>query len=356
MSTGPHDFAARLIRWQREHGRHDLPWQNTRDPYRIWLSEIMLQQTQVETVIPYYHRFLARFPDLAALAAARLDDVLALWSGLGYYARARNLHRAANIIVDAHGGHFPRQAGEIAQLPGIGRSTAAAIAAFAFDERGAILDGNVKRVLTRAYGVAGFPGQKAVENRLWELAESLLPPAHEIAVYTQAQMDLGATLCTRARPACTRCPFATECVAHREGRTAQLPTPRPRKAIPTRQARFIVLRSGSQVLLEPRPLTGIWGGLLALPESPPSAADDLAPWLQRQYGVAVEQQQPLPPERHAFSHYRLEMDVVLCEVAARAPATARETDALRAVSLAALDEAGLPAPVRRILDRLPPRS
>lgn len=194
------EFATRLTAWQREHGRHDLPWQGGTDPYRIWLSEIMLQQTQVETVIPYYQRFLARFPDVAALAAAPVEDVMTLWSGLGYYARARNLHRAAQRIMSDHGGRFPTTAAEISTLPGVGRSTAAAIAAFAFGERGAILDGNVKRVLSRIFGVDGFPGEKAVENRLWTLAESLLPE-RDIGRYIQAQMDLGATLCTRARPA-----------------------------------------------------------------------------------------------------------------------------------------------------------
>lgn len=225
-------FAARLLNWQRTHGRHDLPWQASREPYRIWLSEIMLQQTQVETVIPYYLRFLQRFPDLPALAAASLEDVLALWSGLGYYARARNLHRAAREVRDQHDGQFPRTAAEIANLPGIGRSTAAAIAAFAHGERAAILDGNVKRVLCRVFGVEGFPGSAAVDRELWALAERLLPEA-EIGRYIQAQMDLGATVCTRSRPACGRCPFAADCIAQRSGRIAELPTPRPRKAVPT---------------------------------------------------------------------------------------------------------------------------
>ncbi len=238
------DFADRLIAWQRHNGRHDLPWQGGHDPYRIWLSEIMLQQTQVDTVIPYYQRFLARFPDVASLAAAPVEDVMALWSGLGYYARARNLHRAACTIVEAHGGAFPRSAAEIAGLPGIGRSTAAAIAAFAYGERAAILDGNVKRVLCRIFGVEGFPGEKAVENRLWALAESLLPE-HEVGRYIQAQMDLGATLCTRGKPACSRCPFADDCVARRENRVAELPTPRPKKVV--RAARYALRSSRTRI-------------------------------------------------------------------------------------------------------------
>src|SRR6202047_2289814 len=204
-------FAARLIAWQRQHGRHDLPWQNTRDPYRIWLSEIMLQQTQVSTVIPYYARFLTRFPDVAALAAAPLDDVMALWAGLGYYSRARNLHRCAQAVAGEHGGAFPGSVDALAALPGIGRSTAAAIAAFAFGARATILDGNVKRLLARVFGIDGFPGEKRVENTMWTLAESLLPDGGhtgEVTAYTQGLMDLGATLCVRGKPDCARCPFA----------------------------------------------------------------------------------------------------------------------------------------------------
>ena len=209
-------FAETLIAWQRGHGRHGLPWQ-VRDAYRVWLSEIMLQQTQVETVIPYYQRFIARFPDLPSLAAAPVEDVLTLWSGLGYYARARNLYKCARVVMERHGGAFPADPALLAELPGIGRSTAAAISAFSFGTRAAILDGNVKRVLARCFGIDGFPGNKAVETALWTLAESLLP-ATDVDIYTQAQMDLGATVCTRGRPACGRCPVAARCVALREGR------------------------------------------------------------------------------------------------------------------------------------------
>ncbi len=219
-------FAARVVAWQRAHGRHDLPWQRTRDPYRIWLSEIMLQQTQVATVVPYYDRFLAAFPDVAALAAAPEDRVLERWSGLGYYRRAHHLHAAAKMVVARHGGAFPRDPSAIAALPGIGRSTAAAIAAFAFGARAAILDGNVKRVLARHRGIGGYPGAPRVERTLWALAESLLP-ARGIETYTQALMDLGATICTRAAPRCAACPVAAGCVARRSGRAAELPSPRP---------------------------------------------------------------------------------------------------------------------------------
>ena len=349
------DFARRLLDWQREHGRHDLPWQGGTDPYPIWLSEIMLQQTQVDTVIPYYQRFLARFPDLATLAGAPVEDVMALWSGLGYYARARNLHRAAQVIVAAHGGRFPASAAAIATLPGIGRSTAAAIAAFAFGERAAILDGNVKRVLCRVFGIDGFPGDRKVETRLWALAESLLP-AQEVGRYIQAQMDLGATLCTRGRPACVRCPLAADCVAHRTGRVAELPAPRPRKAVPRRSAHYAVIIDDGAVLLERRPPAGIWGGLLALPEIPAGTADP-ARWASERFGLRVSAAQPLAPLTHAFTHFVLELQPVLMQVvhAPAAPAVrlhAADAEAWCWQPLAARADAALPAPVRRILDAL----
>ena len=345
------EFATRLVAWQRQHGRHDLPWQGGHDPYRIWLSEIMLQQTQVDTVIPYYTRFLERFPDVAALAAAPVGEVMALWSGLGYYARARNLHRAAQMIVDTHGGRFPRTAAAIAELPGIGRSTAAAIAAFAFGERAAILDGNVKRVLCRIFGIEGYPADKAVEKALWERAEALLP-ATDVGRYIQAQMDLGATLCTRSRPDCRRCPFADDCVAYRDQRIAELPTPRPRKAVPHRSARHAVILHAGAVLLERRPPTGIWGGLLALPEIPPAARDP-ACWARERFGLAVAAPEPLTPLRHAFTHFVLELTPVLLPVDGLAPATSAADDGdLRWLALGERASAALPAPVRRILDAI----
>lgn len=270
------DFAPRIVAWQRQHGRHDLPWQNTRDPYRIWLSEIMLQQTQVATVIPYYERFLQRFPDVAALAAAAQEDVMPYWAGLGYYARARNLHRCAQEIARDWNGRFPPSAEAIATLPGIGRSTAAAIAAFAYGERSPILDGNVKRVFTRHFGIAGDPARREIEQRLWALADAQVEaaPGLDMAAYTQGLMDLGATLCTRGKPACERCPVADTCVARREGRQAELPTPKARKAIPERETAMLVLQHQGAFLLQQRPEPGIWGGLWSLPEF--DAAGD--PW------------------------------------------------------------------------------
>ncbi len=237
MST----LAGRLVRWQARHGRRDLPWQRTRDPYRIWLSEVMLQQTQVATVIPYYERFLARFPDVESLAGAELDDVLALWSGLGYYSRARNLHAAAQVLVESRRGRFPRTREGLALLPGLGRSTAAAIAVFAFGEREAILDGNVKRVLARHFAVRGYPGEKRIEDRLWKLAESQLPRKN-IERYTQALMDLGSGLCTRTQPACASCPLKATCKARARGKVKAYPQPRPRRTLPERKTSMLLLR------------------------------------------------------------------------------------------------------------------
>lgn len=339
------DFAARLIAWQKAHGRNDLPWQ-TEDAYRVWLSEIMLQQTQVETVIPYYHRFLVRFPDIPSLAAAREDEVLALWSGLGYYARARNLHAAARQVVALHGGFFPRDFDQIQSLPGIGRSTAAAIAAFAFSERRAILDGNVKRVFCRLFGIEGWPGQKAVEDRLWRLAEELLPEV-DIRAYTQGIMDLGATLCRRSRPDCVRCPFGDECVANRHGTQSELPSPRPRKAVPERRIAMLVLMRQGEVLLEKRPPAGIWGGLWSLPECP--VEEDPLRCAAR-LGYEAEAVSDLPALSHAFSHFRLHIhprrvSVVSCAGLATEPGRFWLTpdDAC---------QAALPTPVRKIIERL----
>jgi A/G-specific adenine glycosylase len=348
LSDGPvireGEFARRLIAWQRRHGRHDLPWQGTRDPYPVWVAEIMLQQTQVATVIPYYERFLARFPDLAALAAAPEDEVLALWSGLGYYSRARNLHRAAGVVMERHGGAFPRDAEAIAALPGVGRSTAAAIAAFAFGARGAILDGNVKRVLARLFGVKGFPGHRPVELKLWALAEALLP-GDGIEAYTQALMDLGATLCTRSRPRCGDCPVAALCVARGEGRTAELPSPRPRRALPQRETAMLLLLRGGEILLEKRPATGIWGGLWCLPETDP--AEDAAKVSRRRFGAELGEVRPLPALEHGFTHFRLRIHPRMAQVSALSGA-AREPG-LMWINLEDALGAALPAPVRRLI-------
>jgi A/G-specific adenine glycosylase len=338
------DFADRLVHWQREHGRQDLPWQRTRDPYRVWLSEIMLQQTQVSVVIGYYDRFLARFADVRALAAAELDDVLPLWAGLGYYARARNLHACARAVAEQHGGEFPPSAALLADLPGIGRSTAAAIAAFCFDERAPILDGNVKRVLARHFGVDGFPGQSAVERQLWTLAAELLPPAPSMPAYTQALMDLGATLCTTRKPRCADCPVQSSCVAYAQGRVHELPAPRPAKVVPVRRAWWLVARAGECVLLRQRGAEGLWGGLWVPPVF--DSAQALASAAQS-LGGAPEW---LAPRRHGFTHYTLDYTPALVTLPA-VPSAARETgeDWLR---VSELDQYALPAPVKRLLQDL----
>jgi A/G-specific adenine glycosylase len=263
MSTVTAALAAQVVDWQRTHGRHDLPWQHQRDPYRVWLSEIMLQQTQVSTVLGYYERFLARFPDVAALAAADVDEVLALWAGLGYYSRARNLHRCAQDVMTQWGGAFPRTAVQLAQLPGIGPSTAAAIAAFCFEERAAILDGNVKRVLSRALGFGDDLAQVRHERRLWALAQTLVPAAADMPAYTQGLMDLGATLCTPRQPRCLLCPLASDCVARAQGQPEAYPVKTRQLRRSQRAHALLWLCHGDAVWLERRPDTGIWVVCLA---------------------------------------------------------------------------------------------
>ena len=340
-------FATKVIRWQRRHGRHDLPWQNTRDAYRIWLSEVMLQQTQVATVIPYYRRFLRRFPRLKALAAAPLDDVLAVWSGLGYYARARNLHRAAQQIVAEHRGRFPRSFEAVLALPGVGRSTAAAICVFASGARRAVLDGNVKRLFARCFGIAGYPGDARVAAELWRVAEEHLP-RRGVEAYTQGLMDLGATVCTRARPRCETCPVAPDCVARRRGTIGRLPAPRPRKSLRQRRTRMLVLLHAGQVLLEKRAPGGIWGGLWSLPEV--ASGTDIAALCAQRYGAEIATHATLPAVTHGFTHFRLEIEPHRLGVARVAPRAA----APGAIWLP-LEEAlgaAIPAPVKRILAAL----
>jgi A/G-specific adenine glycosylase len=338
-------FAAALVAWQRRHGRSGLPWQGTRDPYRVWLSEIMLQQTQVAAVIPYYERFLHRFPSIASLASAEEDEVLRLWSGLGYYARARNLHAAARKIVES-GGRFPDSTEAIGDLPGIGRSTAAAIAAFAFGRRAAILDGNVKRVLARCFGVEGFPGERTVETRLWGIAERLLPE-RSVETYTQALMDLGATVCTKSRPRCEACPVEPSCVARKEGRIEQLPAPRPRRPLPQKSVTWLVLRHTRQILLERRPAPGIWGGLWSFPES---ERPDVVRYCRSAFGARVSNTEKLEPIEHGFTHFHLRIQPVLCAVTSVAPSA--EAPGRLWMPLDEASEAAVPAPVRKLVGRL----
>lgn len=341
------DFSNRLIAWQKQYGRHDLPWQNTADPYAIWVSEIMLQQTQVSAVIGYYGKFMQRFPDIATLADATQDEVLQHWSGLGYYSRARNLHNAAQTIMDEHGGKFPQDFSAIQTLSGIGRSTAAAIASFAFNQVQTILDGNVKRVLTRHFAIDGWPSTPRIEKELWSLADTLLPKTDMIA-YTQGLMDLGATLCTRSKPQCHICPLRETCKAYQEHRVHLLPTPKPRKAIPEKHTTMIILQQGDSVMLEKRPPTGIWGGLWSFPEADDN--DDHKTAALHRFGVNASLKQPLPTLSHTFTHFKLHIKPQPLEVVIQNP-KASETGQIW-LSIEDAIGAAIPTPVRKILQSL----
>ena len=337
-------FAGRLVDWQKIHGRHDLPWQNTHDPYAIWVSEIMLQQTQVTAVIGYYARFMQRFPDIASLANASQDDVLQYWSGLGYYSRARNLHRAAQTIMKDHDGKFPQDFEAIQQLPGIGRSTAAAIVSFSFGQVQTILDGNVKRVLARHFVVEGWPGLPRVEKQLWLLAEMLLPETNMVP-YTQGLMDLGATLCTRSKPRCLACPVNATCGAYAQNRVSQLPASKPKKISPQKHTTMLLLRDGNRILLEKRPSSGIWGGLWSLPEiGMQEIAVEVA--LAR-FGLQTEAGEPLATYSHAFSHFKLDILPQPLQVIDK-PLQAHDPG-ITWLSIEDAIGAALPTPVRNIL-------
>ena len=351
-TLGIADLAMRVCAWQRRQGRRHLPWQNTRDPYRIWLSEIMLQQTQVGTVIPYYLRFLERFPDLQTLADADQEDVMPYWAGLGYYARARNLHRCAQVLVTDHGGRFPADSLAIAELPGIGRSTASAIAAFAYGERSPIMDGNVKRVFTRFFGVRGYPGLRAVEKRLWSLAEAALELAPEdldMTAYTQGLMDLGAQLCTRGIPKCEACPLAGDCEAKRLGLQRELPEPRPRRSIPDRHCAMLILHGNNHVLLEKQPQTGVWGGLWSLPRFDSPQMLEQACISQ---GIVVPDSGRMATFVHTFTHFRLHIEPWLVETPQRVAEWLPEQTW---TPFEQLTHIALPAPVRMLLEPLSER-
>jgi A/G-specific adenine glycosylase len=345
------DFAASLIDWHARHGRHDLPWQRRRTAYRVWVSEIMLQQTQVATVIPYYERFMQRFPDVGALAAAPLDEVLHLWSGLGYYARARNLHRAAVRIAEEHDGRFPKSFEAVSHLPGIGRSTAGAILALSRGERFPILDGNVRRVLSRHFAVEGRTSDRATLQKLWDLSDECTPTEH-VDTYTQAVMDLGATVCIRRNPTCTTCPVSATCVARRTGRQHDLPSPKPARTRRLRQVFMLAaVREDGDVLLERRPESGVWGGLWCLPEF--ASTTEAADYARRMLRGASTRPVPLAPVEHAFTHFDLVITPLLahCSGSAAAPDPARAgiTQWYRAREPARL---GLPAPIRLLLEQL----
>lgn len=340
-------FAARLLAWYSKHGRTSLPWQYNPTPYRVWVSEIMLQQTQVSTVIPYFERFMQRFPDVHALARAALDEVLHLWTGLGYYARARNLHRAAGRIVNEYGGEFPRSLEQVIDLPGIGRSTAGAILSLACGQRQVILDGNVKRVLARHAGVAEWPGLAAVEEKLWQLAGERTPRRASRA-YTQAIMDLGATLCTPKNPECARCPVRVDCVARSSDAVHRYPAPKPQRQLPVRACRMLLLvNERREVLLQQRPLSGIWGGLWSLPECKVEIAWEQ--WCRDQLNLVPQKSRALTVARHTFSHFHLDIHPVVARVI---------TPAFRVMepgqwvwyNTASPDARGLAAPVKRLLE------
>jgi A/G-specific adenine glycosylase len=343
--------SSRLLRWFDVHGRKDLPWQHEtasgqRDAYRVWLSEVMLQQTQVATVVGYFERFVAALPTLRDLAAADEDTVLALWSGLGYYRRARFLRRAAQICAEQHGGELPRDFAALNALPGIGRSTAGAILAQAYGLRFPILDGNVKRVLARYHGIHGVPGKSSIEKQLWQHAEAHTPQ-RRTADYTQAIMDLGATICVRSRPHCKDCPLAADCVAWRDDLTTQLPTRKTSKTIPTRATFMLVLRDGQRrTLLERRGPQGVWSGLWSLPE----AADPDEAWRIARQHARIDDAQALAPFTHVFSHYRLNIEPLLFDAVTPRRAVA-DAPHLRWCSQAELDTLGLPAPVRKLLQQ-----
>ena len=345
-----HKIATQLICWQKHHGRHHLPWQGTRDPYAIWLSEIMLQQTRVSTVTSYYQRFMQRFPNIKSLASGPMDDVLALWSGLGYYARARYLHQAAQLIMRNHDGEFPRQIDLIQQLPGIGRSTAAAIAVFAFGQRCAILDGNVKRVFTRNFGIEGYPGNQKVQNRLWNKAIAILPDNNiegNIETYTQALMDLGATVCTRSKPSCVICPLQKDCTAFRENRVDKLPTPKPHRPLPEKETVFLLLTKQQKILLKKRPDSGIWGGLWCPPEI--TTCKNITAYCARNYSYRIKPVSDIPPLNHSFTHYKLRIYPKLLEVVS--PTGSRQNNVIWLTLNEALATA-IPTPVRKVLKQI----
>ncbi|HEC18010.1 MAG TPA: adenine DNA glycosylase [Gammaproteobacteria bacterium] len=346
----PATFSRVVLMWFDEHGRKHLPWQEDRSTYRVWVSEIMLQQTQVATVIPYFERFMARFPHLLELVDAPLDEVLAHWSGLGYYARARNLHKAAQVVRDEHNGMFPEQLDALMALPGIGRSTAGAILSLALGQHHPILDGNVKRVLARVFAVPGWPGKHAVAEDLWQHSHRLTPK-RRVADFNQAMMDLGSMVCIRTRPRCDACPLRTHCAAFAQGRQADYPGKKPKKVLPVRETQMLLLRNErNEVLLQRRPPTGVWGGLLSLPELP--VDEKVAAWSERNLGFAVAEQTRWPVVRHTFSHFHLDISPVVGKVMSEAWTASVMDGADWLWYKGDTDSGGLPAPVSRLLGRL----
>jgi A/G-specific adenine glycosylase len=342
-------FSEQLLAWYDVHGRKDLPWQQNPTPYEVWLSEIMLQQTQVSTVIPYYLRFTEQFPTVSHLANADVDNVLSLWTGLGYYARARNLHKAAKYIVENHDAKLPDNLEQLMALPGIGRSTAGAIMTLGFHQNYPILDGNVKRVLTRFFAIEGWPSKKEIENRLWLEAERLLPDKR-IANYIQAQMDLGATLCTRSKPRCNDCPLKMDCRAYAQGNPTKFPTPKPKKATPIKYTNWIiVLNDKNEVLLTKRPATGIWGGLWTFPEV--IDATTIRDYCSTNLSLSVDAISELTPFQHVFSHFKLNIQPFVISTKHISNAV-NENNTVNWYKIYDALTLGLPAPVKTVLTSL----
>ena len=341
-------FANDVLSWFDKHGRKDLPWQKNINAYRVWLSEIMLQQTQVATVIPYFERFMQHFPDVTSLAEAPQDEVLHLWSGLGYYSRARNLHKAAQMVVDTYRGWFPHTVDELMTLPGVGRSTAGAIAAIAYKQHATILDGNVKRVLARSHAIPGWPGKTNVLKQLWQIAESHTPEKR-VNDYTQAMMDLGATVCTRSKPTCDACPLQSRCIAFEQGNVSDYPGKKPKKNLPVRSTCMLLICAGDDVLLEKRPPKGIWASLWSLPELPIEA--DADQWCLTRLPGSDYRRKTLPGFRHTFSHYHLDIHIEHIRLD-RKPATVMEESGQLWYNRHVPAAVGLAAPVIRILKSL----
>ena len=347
-----HAFSDQVLAWFEVHGRKQLPWQHPKDPYRVWVSEIMLQQTQVATVIDYFNRFMEAFPDVQSLAEAEPDQVLHHWSGLGYYARARNLHRSAGLVMERYQGEIPDDLEALQSLPGIGRSTAGAIRSLAFGRFAPILDGNVKRVLTRYFAIEGWPGQSQVLKRLWEVSEALTPE-QGTADYNQAMMDLGATLCVRSKPACLLCPLVSGCRAHAQGEETRFPASKPKKERPVRTTYLLILSDGEgKILLEQRPPSGVWGGLWSLPEC--SLEEGITDWCERELGFTVVPLERLAPRRHSFSHFHLDITPVMLQM--KNPVKGLMDAGPRVwYNLSKPDDRGLAAPVSRILQEIRPQ-
>ena len=343
------DIAPCLLAWHEVNGRKDLPWQQAQNPYFTWVSEIMLQQTQVKTVIPYFERFIARFPDVVTLAESDIDDVLHQWTGLGYYARGRNLHSAARKICNEYMGILPKDIKTLISLPGIGRSTAGAILALAFDQRHPILDGNVKRVLARYHAIVGWPGQKQIEDQLWELSDKHTP-VEGVARYTQAVMDLGATVCSRKNPGCNDCPLQEGCLARQQDRQHEFPTPRPKKILPVRNTVFLMLENDQgEILLERRPPSGIWGGLWGFPECVPHIS--IQDWVKNHLGLLVGDPHRRADIRHTFSHFHLDIVPVHVQL------LGYDNQVKLPVSCSwyhnnSGEAKGMPTPVKQLLDEL----